>query len=224
MGANSFGIPEKPATFLRKELGLNVFIEGGTYKGGTAKRMSAVFSHVVTIENSRAMYEKAVDILHPVENVDLLYGDTREHLKGLLPKYDDILFWLDAHWSGGHTYGEGDECPLIEELKIIFDYVGTKSFCILIDDARLFLAPPMKPHKVAEWPTIVDIVDVMPDDWNMRCYDDVMYLVPGTVTGAFDEFLQDVITTAACKRAEAGGRVAPIKELWGALSKFLNTK
>jgi len=78
------------------------------------------------------------------------------------------LFWLDAHWSGGDTYGENDECPLMDELKIIFQY--RKNYVILIDDARLFMAPPPKPHKIENWPSIKEIVNILPYEWDLIIY------------------------------------------------------
>jgi hypothetical protein len=72
----------------------------------------------------------------------LIYGDSREELGPIIEREDNILFWLDAHWSGGETYGESDQCPLIKELEVIFRYSKEKNFAILIDDVRLFLAPP----------------------------------------------------------------------------------
>ncbi|MDR1514735.1 MAG: hypothetical protein LBS45_03495 [Synergistaceae bacterium] len=58
-------------------------------------------------------------------------------------KNSPMLFWLDAHWSGGDTAGENIQCPLLEELKIILD--SNSSHFILIDDARLILASPLLP-------------------------------------------------------------------------------
>lgn len=38
MGIVNFGIPVKETEFLQKTLGLDVFVETGTYWGGTAKK------------------------------------------------------------------------------------------------------------------------------------------------------------------------------------------
>ena len=53
-------------------------------------------------------------------NITLLRGDTRDDLQLLLSDIDNV-FWLDANWSGGETYREQDECPLLKELDIIFN-------------------------------------------------------------------------------------------------------
>jgi hypothetical protein len=103
----------------------------------------------------------------------MLKGDTRDYLELVLLNNDNILFWLDAHWSGGDTYGESDECPLIEGLRLIFS--SRKNYAILIDDARLFLAPLPKPHKLENWATIKRIGGILPPEWELIVHDGVIY-------------------------------------------------
>lgn len=193
MGLVNFGVPEKETEFLKNSLKLDIFVEGGTYKGGTAKSMSSKFKKVFTIEKSEVMYEIAKDNLKDVSNVTLLKGDTREHLHTILKSNDNLLFCLDAHWSGGDTYGQEDECPLIEELKIIFEYTD-KNHVILIDDARLFLAPPPSPHKIENWPSLTDILHVLPIDWELLELEDVIYLFPKKMNKIFKPFIQEITT------------------------------
>jgi hypothetical protein len=119
-------------------------------------------------------------------------GDTREYFDNILENNDNILFWLDSHWSGGDTYGENDECPLMDELKIIFKY--TKNYVILIDDARLFIAPPPKPHRIENWPSIKEIVNILPHEWDLIIYNDVIYLFPNNFSRKFKEFIQEKVT------------------------------
>ena len=173
-------------------MNLDVFVEGGTYQGGTAKEMGLIFNKVFTIEKSQYMYDLAKQNLSDIKNVHLLLGDTREFLNELLIEHDNILFWLDAHWSGGFTYGENDECPLLVELKIIFEH--EKNYAILIDDARLFLAPPPSPHNLSAWPTLSDILRVLPRDWEIIEFEDVIYLLPQEKFTDFRYFLQNTIT------------------------------
>jgi len=192
MGSVHFGAPETQIRYLIKQMALSVFFEGGTYKGGTAARASRMVERVITVERSETMFAIAQSTLSTLKNVTMLKGDTRSHLKSVLDDNDNILFWLDAHWSGGNTYGDGDECPLLDELRIIF---GVKRNCvILIDDARLFLAPPPLPHKLQFWPTIKEIVGVLPDDWDVVVHEDVIYLLPHSMVLRFREFLQAEVT------------------------------
>jgi len=192
MGLVNFGVPEPEVEFLKNGMGLDCFVEGGTFTGGTAKSMSNKFKKVYTIEKSEIMYEKAKDNLKDISNVTMLKGDTREHLKNIMENNDNILFWLDAHWSGGDTYGEEDECPLLEELKIIFEY--DKNYVVLIDDARLFLAPPPAPHKIENWPSLTNILKTLPLDWELLELEDVIYLFPKTIDNEFKVFIQNITT------------------------------
>lgn len=193
MGLINFGIPEKESDIIKEIMGLNIFVEGGTFKGDTAKSMSNKFLKVFTIENSDKIFNEAKQNLKGISNITLLKGDTRKHLKEILDNNDNILFWLDAHWSGGDTYGQMDECPLIEELNIIFNF-SSRNLAILIDDARLFLAPPASPHNFRNWPSIKQILNSIPDDWSCIVYEDVIYLYPIKIEDELKSSLQKEIT------------------------------
>ena len=192
MGLINFGVPEEEIEFLKHIMKLDVFVEGGTYKGGTAKSMGEKFRKIFTIEKSDIMFEIAKENLKDTNNITLLKGDTREHLDSIIANNENILFWLDAHWSGGDTYGEEDECPLIEELDIIFKY--NKNYVILIDDARLFLAPPPYPHNFNNWQSLTDIMKAIPESWELIEFEDVIYLFPKAINNEFKFFLQNIVT------------------------------
>ena len=192
MGVINFGVPEKETEYLKNILKLDVFVEGGTYKGETAKNMSDTFRKVYTIEKSDVMFDIANEKLKDISNVTMLKGDTRVHLHSILENNDNILFWLDAHWSGGETYGKGDECPLLEELEIIFEY--NKNYVVLIDDARLFLAPPPYPHDYKNWPSLTNILQVLPMNWELVEFEDVIYLFSEKINNEFKVFIQENIS------------------------------
>jgi hypothetical protein len=188
MGVVYLGIPVETTKWLKKKLKLDVFLEGGTYLGRTAKEMSQFFDHVFTIEKSASIFDLAKKNLESENNVTLLNGDTREHLHRLLDENDNLLIWLDAHWSGGNTYGVDDECPILKELEIIFNF--KKNFVILIDDARLFLSPPPQPHKIENWPTYLDIMKTFPSNWESIVFEDVIYIFPNKISENFNEMIQ----------------------------------
>lgn len=192
MGIINFEVPEKKVKYLKEILNLQIFVEGGTYVGDTALKMSKIFDRVYNIEKSDAMFNIAMEKLKNISNVFMLKGDTRDHLRDIISNNDNILYWLDAHWSGGLTYGENDECPLLDELEIIFSY--DRNQVILIDDARLFLAPPPKPHNFVNWPTIMDIVEKVQKNFKITIYEDVIFLYKSEVDPMFRKFLQDEIT------------------------------
>lgn len=180
MGIVNFGIPEQETTWLKENLNLTTVVEGGTYKGGTAKKLIKECQKVYTTEKSDVMFETAKENIGAIRNITQLRGDTRDHLPSLASQNDNVLFWLGAHWSGGDTYGEQDECPLLQELEIIFSS-AMKNYAILIDDARLFLAPPPLPHKVKNWPAIKQVADVIPLHFDMIVHEDVIYIVPNDI-------------------------------------------
>jgi hypothetical protein len=70
----------------------------------------------------------------------------------------------------------------------------------LIDDARLFLAPPPLPHKVKNWPTIKQVADILPSNLDMIVHEDVIYLVPSEFD--FPGFIQGKTTENWLKYAE----------------------
>ena len=221
MGLVNFGVPEKEVEFLKENMKLDILVEGGTYKGGTAKSMSKKFRKVYTIEKSDTMFEIARGNLKDTKNVTMLKGDTREHLQSILENNDNILYWLDAHWSGGDTYGEEDECPLIEELEIIFQY--SKNHVILIDDARLFLAPPPSPHKIENWPSLTDILQVLPMNWELLEFEDVIYLFPKKIGIEFKVFMQKN-TTDRSKEYGKNNQNSLVKGLKIAVHRLLEGK
>src|SRR5690606_22307867 len=64
-----------------------------------------------------------------------------------------VLYFLDAHWCVAEdTAGELSQCPLLDETRAI-GQLNAQSV-LLIDDARLFLAPPPEPHVLADWPDL----------------------------------------------------------------------
>lgn len=192
MGMVQFGAPKEAISFLRDAMALTTLVEGGTYQGGTAKWAAENFDQVVTIENSPEMHRLASKNLEAIPNVLLLAGDTRQHLPELVAQRDNLIYWLDAHWSGGQTYGQDDECPLLHELEIIFAH--DRNHVILIDDARLFLAPPPSPHRREHWPTLLEVTRALPDDWDCLCHDDVLAITPPSIASEYREFLQRQIS------------------------------
>lgn len=197
MGIVNFGIPAQESEWLRNQIALTTVVEGGTYRGGTALSLSKTFCEIYTIEKSDIMFEQASKNLNSVSNITLLKGDTRYHFPKIIEQEENILFWLDAHWSGGDTYGEDDQCPLLAELKIIFSS-PLKNFAILVDDARLFLAPPPLPHNLNNWPTIKEIVEAIPHGYDLIVHDDVIYITPTTVH--LPEYMQQRTTESLSPR------------------------
>ena len=157
MGIVRMGPPEPLVLALRDALGAKTFIETGTYRGATAEWASAHFERVHSIERAESIYRETRTRLGDIANLSLYLGDTREILHDLVAGLDrPAVLWLDAHYSGGKTAGEGDQCPLLDELAVLD--AAQCDLAVLIDDARYFLAAPPEPLSLDDWPDLMEVV------------------------------------------------------------------
>jgi hypothetical protein len=160
MGLADFGLPRDLVEFLAGEHQLGCFFETGTYYGDSSAWAAERFATVKTVERAPMLFAIARLKLGRYRNVSLEFGDSREILRQTLPGLPPTLFWLDAHWSGGQTAGQGDaECPLLDELRLIAPDLD-RHF-VLIDDARLFAMPPPPPNAAEAWPCLAEIFDAL---------------------------------------------------------------
>ena len=123
----------------------DIFIETGTYSGETASNVAPFFRQVHTVELSQILYEKAKEKLSSLANITVYHGNSAELFKSIIPICKGtVLFWLDAHYSGGNTaYSNSDPgssnavTAIREELKAIAQS-GLTNCLILVDDIRGF--------------------------------------------------------------------------------------
>lgn len=192
MGSVRFGAPRELVLWLRDTFGIRTFVETGTNQAETAMWAAAEFERVITIEGYEPLYERAVGTFGSCKSVRFVLGDSRRALPGVLRSLDaPAIVWLDAHWCGAHTYGNGDECPVLGELEVL-NACETPHF-VLVDDARLFLAPPPPPHRSDDWPGIDEICRAMDGHAAKRyvaVFDDVIVGVPSHARRQFVEFLR----------------------------------
>ena len=129
----------------------NVFIETGTYYGGTTENASLIFPVVHTIELDKKIYLNTKNRLSLKKNISFHLGDSPAILDKILNNFSNqrILLWLDGHFSGGATAMSSKETPVIEELNVISKYPQNE-YIILIDDIR-------ECHR-KEWPSLREIV------------------------------------------------------------------
>jgi hypothetical protein len=155
MGAVSFSLDIRLVEQLKKVLPLDVFVETGTFKGDTIQSVLPFFRKLVTVELSPQLWKDAAARFAGESRVEVLLGSSPEFLSAV--DHDaSVLFWLDAHWCiAENTSGEHSQCPLLDEIRAIGRLA--EHSVLLIDDARLFLAPPPEPHDVAQWPTFEQI-------------------------------------------------------------------
>lgn len=188
MGNVRFGIPEELALSLKEAMGLRYFVETGTYKGGTARWASEHFDKVTTIEAYEPRFkETAARLEGELRNVRFIYGDSGKVLRYQLPVGEAALVWLDAHWCGNYELSLENrlECPLLEELEAVRLWDA-----VLIDDARLFLEKPPRPHDPAQWPSFEEIKVKMGRGRSIFVCEDVIIVVPERYAGVVRDYTE----------------------------------
>lgn len=131
-----------------------IFVETGTYKGGTTWCFLGEFRRIQTIEVSPGLASLAKERFHKFPQVTVIEGDSAKVLPDICGALDaPCLFYLDGHYSGGVTGMGSEECPVIDELNQVFTHTRVP-FRIVIDDARLFGSDPAYP----DVKTVMDIV------------------------------------------------------------------
>ncbi len=143
---------------LAKHEGYPAFIETGTYVGETALWASQIFPHVFSIEKNPEFLKQAHAACAGRDNIRLFLGESAGRLPEILAEANGpAIFWLDAH-AGGGWFADKDECPLVEELRLIAAR-DVEDDLIIIDDARGFTAPPPPPFDPDVWPPLHAVLD-----------------------------------------------------------------
>jgi hypothetical protein len=159
MGAINFYIEAGLLELLTGLLPLTAFVETGTFRGDTLEIAAKYFTERYSVEMSQALYDDASERFQGQSNLHLHLGDSPDFLREHREDFSSraVLFWLDAHWcSADDTAGSESQSPLLDELQAIGSL--HPSSVLLIDDARLYLAPPPEPHRLADWPDFHEVV------------------------------------------------------------------
>lgn len=118
----------------------DIFIETGSYYGDTVSAVLKRFKKIISIELGEDLFKKVRNRFLGIEHITIIHGDSGKVLKDVLADiHEPVVFWLDAHYSGGVTVRGDKETPIMEELECIFDH-SIKDHVILIDDARMYVA------------------------------------------------------------------------------------
>lgn len=126
--------------------GCDTFFETGTCGCDTTLNAVPYFKTVVTVELFKPLYQAAKTKLKRYRNVHLYYGKSPETIATIGPHLakNNVLFWLDAHYSGPGTAlsnpneSDPDAVTAIRgELQAIKES-GIHNCVILIDDIRGF--------------------------------------------------------------------------------------
>jgi hypothetical protein len=159
--------------------GLKLFVETGTFQGDSLRWASQHFERVWTIEINAQYQQEAKDKVGPLLNVEFVPGNSAAELGRICGALaGPALFWLDAH-AGAGFFGSDDNCPLLAELEACL--INAKAdHCILVDDARAFVAPPPPPFDYRKWPSLDEAVAVVlrRGGYHVAVISDVMAVVP----------------------------------------------
>jgi hypothetical protein len=121
----------------QKKRNISILIETGTFMGDMIKAQLKNFKTIYSIELGEALWKKAVKRFEKDKHVKIFHGDSGKVFVDLIPKINEkAIFWLDGHYSGGITAKGEKECPIYEELDVIFN--SKLQHILLIDDARYF--------------------------------------------------------------------------------------
>ena len=138
-----------------------IFIETGTGYCDTIIEMVKYFDELYSIEISKVLHERALE-KHSNDKINFILADSAVYLNELLPELNDnVIIFLDAHYSFGETGHNGKQVPLLEELEIINNKLS-KEAIIIIDDMRL----TDKKKKRKEWCDINDKIILSKIDKN----------------------------------------------------------
>jgi len=159
MGAVSFSLDPSLVDALQSELPLSIMVETGTFEAANIKNLVNKFTKFYSVELSSKHYAAASSRFRADERINLLHGDSTAILPKLITSLnaESVLYFLDAHWcSDIGEQGDVSSCPLLGELRA-FQHLNSQSV-IIIDDARLFCAPPPAPHEISTWPSLSEVL------------------------------------------------------------------
>jgi hypothetical protein len=197
MGKYQMGPPATLTLALQRRLGIEDFIETGTFHGDTAAWAAGHFARVTTIELSPAYHAAAQVRFDAQPNVRALAGDSVVVLREVVSILTSpAIFWLDAHWSGADTAGREVECPVLAEIALI--NASSFTHVVLVDDARLFCAPPPAPHRAEQWPGLATIVAALGQEGRRHVvmFEDAFVAVPASEREWLAGMLQDMAAAA----------------------------
>jgi glycosyltransferase involved in cell wall biosynthesis len=190
VGAIHFSLDPRLARLLQETLRFEVFVETGTGHGDTVAAVRPLFAEIHTIEQDESLHAAATRRFLGDAAVHVHRGDSGRVLPRIVPHLESraVLYWLDAH-ATGEAPVDGPECPLVEELTAI-SRLGERSV-IVIDDARLFLAPPTPPRQPAAWPSLATVLTHLgrlSSAHEPIVLDDTFVFVPASARGAVRDF------------------------------------
>lgn len=117
-----------------------IWLETGTYMGGTSEYLAKRYPKVISIEPSEYFYKYASTKLKRFKNVTVLNGTSEELFENSLIAVSPCAnVWLDGHFSEGETFLGNSVTPIEDELLAISKHKDKfETLIVFIDDIRLF--------------------------------------------------------------------------------------
>ena len=115
------------------------FIETGTYRASTTIRLTKYFDKIYTCEADYSSFLKCRKRLAPMLNSSVYHQNSPDFLRDIsrnISNGSTSIIFLDAHYSGGKTFGESDKCPHLKELNEIKNSNLFHNSIVIIDDSR----------------------------------------------------------------------------------------
>ena len=149
-----------------------VLIETGTYQGDTVARCLNHFDKIYSIELGQELYDYCAKRFENVDKVKIYQGNSADIIPQIVSD-KPVLFWLDAHYSGGET-ADANGAPVVQELDFIFN--NCKDSCILLDDARCFNGKAGYPKisLIKKW---IDVENAKGSTWSLSVKNDIIRIV-----------------------------------------------
>jgi hypothetical protein len=117
-----------------------VLVETGTYLGEMVRAHLSTFEEIYSIELDTCLYEAAQKRFKSHKHVHVIQGDSGIELTHLIEQkssLNNVLFWLDGHFSAGITAKASKDTPIVEELKTILRSSITH-YVAVVDDLSSF--------------------------------------------------------------------------------------
>lgn len=119
--------------YLGDSVGAKYLVETGAYLGDTVRALQGRFDRLYSIELAESLALPLQAEFASDPSIRIVIGDSGKKLATVLPEIDGpAVFWLDAHYSGGVTVGDG-AVPIFAEIKLI-NSLCLHQHAILIDD------------------------------------------------------------------------------------------
>jgi hypothetical protein len=120
--------------------GHEIFVESGTYLGGTVAFMLPHARRIISVEIEPNLYEAARERFAGETKVELHLGDAAAVIPELVASLNEpALVWLDGHFTGGVNTVQGtaiEPAPTI--LQSLGDLDLPRGMTVVVDDLRLF--------------------------------------------------------------------------------------